>query len=45
MILWKVTRADGSFFVVDAPDALTANLKALQNNHSESAVVSVEPIK
>lgn len=45
MTFWKVTRSDGTFFVIDAPDALAANLKALQNNHSESAVVSVEPMK
>lgn len=45
MISWTAIRADGTTFVVQAPDALNANLKALANNHSDSPVVKVEQIK
>ncbi len=45
MNLYRVTRQDGSIFMVEATSDLEANLKALRTNGNKSPVILVEQVQ
>lgn len=44
MTLYKVTRSDGSWFIVEASNTETAIEKASRTNGSASPILTVEPM-